>query len=410
MVYEKLKLSIRYFSSSGSNSYKKSTVEISSADSIFKVFNIIYIVFCIFSTLIFIFYLMFNSQSSLFNYFSKLPSSSGISEVSKGFTSSISSGLISVLIIDVLVYIVSRLILSFINRKNSQKRSIEKNIDIYNRQLPSKLTPAHVRLLINDGLIDSESLAATILDLVDRGYLKLSATRVDDLFNKEIFISVTDKNQDDLFDYEKYLINWLFDKNNISSLEIKNKLHNAQSNPSEDFNIFQGLVLLSFPINSYYTKNKNNSLSFCIWGILCLINIVLFFIPTLNTYAVILYGIFMSIFSIGLVLLLANSVSYRLNDTGKDLIIDYLRLKKYLEEFTLIQDKSSEQIVLWNYYLSYSIALGIESIAFKEINEFFGNEIYYFNYSSAPNENTNNYINKMNEFISNANKLYLERK
>ena len=45
------------------------------------------------------------------------------------------------------------------------KASKPYNINIYNRDLPSNLTPAHVRLLIEDGLIDAKTLASTIKSL-----------------------------------------------------------------------------------------------------------------------------------------------------------------------------------------------------------------------------------------------------
>ena len=47
------------------------------------------------------------------------------------------------------------------------------NLNIYQREMPSNLRPAHVRLLLNDGLVEEVSLAATLLDLIDRGYLAI---------------------------------------------------------------------------------------------------------------------------------------------------------------------------------------------------------------------------------------------
>ena len=87
-----------------------------------------------------------------------------------------------------------------------------KNINLYNRELPDNLTPAHARLLVYDGTIDSKTLACTILDLVDRGHLKLESGNKSEIFAKELFISKTNKSQNDLFEYEQFLINWFFYK------------------------------------------------------------------------------------------------------------------------------------------------------------------------------------------------------
>lgn len=60
------------------------------------------------------------------------------------------------------------------------------NINLYNRELPAKLTPAHVRILLNDGLIDKETIAATILDLIDRGYLKIETEERENIFKEDL--------------------------------------------------------------------------------------------------------------------------------------------------------------------------------------------------------------------------------
>ena len=55
------------------------------------------------------------------------------------------------------------------------------SINLYSRELPSRLRPAHMRLLIEDGTIDGVSLGSTIMDLVDRDYLEyIKDKNVDD--------------------------------------------------------------------------------------------------------------------------------------------------------------------------------------------------------------------------------------
>ncbi len=263
------------------------------------------------------------------------------------------------------------------------KESKPKNINIYNRELPDNLTPAHARLLIYDGLIDSETLASTVLDLIDRGYLNLEIDHREDLFTKNIFISKTNKSQEELFEYEKYLINWFFDTDKISSYDLHKKLNDASTNSSEKFCIFQGLVLLSFPLNKYYKKfyNKTKRIIYT----LCFISFfifafTLFFIKNKVLFEI---SIFLPLF--GLANWLLASPTYLLNDVGVETKDSYLDLKKFLIDFSLISEKSSEMIILWNYYLSYSVALGIDGKASNEIKAFFGNNIFNVN-----NQNSNN--------------------
>ena len=66
----------------------------------------------------------------------------------------------------ILVIIKNRIIYSKLEHKPL-------NINLYQRDLPSNLKPAHVRMLLHDGLVDEKSLAATILDLIDKGFLDI---------------------------------------------------------------------------------------------------------------------------------------------------------------------------------------------------------------------------------------------
>lgn len=120
----------------------------------------------------------------------------------------------------------------FIKHKRLFKKLEPKPRDtnIYQRELPSNLKPAHVRMLLTDGLIDSTSMASTIFDLIDRGYIELSKnTNKPEIFkDEEIILTKTDKNQEDLLEYERFLIKWFFDicgdKRKISNLELKKVL------------------------------------------------------------------------------------------------------------------------------------------------------------------------------------------
>ena len=92
------------------------------------------------------------------------------------------------------------------------------NVNLYQRDLPSNLRPAHVRLLLNDGLVDEKSLVSTIVDLIDKGYLEIRRGEKEvedktDLFrNREIILYKTSKSTDELLRYEKFIIDWFIEK------------------------------------------------------------------------------------------------------------------------------------------------------------------------------------------------------
>ena len=310
------------------------------------------------------------------------------------------------------IVIVTINILLAIHTRNKIFKTTEpqvKNLNIYRRDLPSNLTPAHVKVLLEDGNIDSYTLASTILDLADKNYLKIESHNKEDLFTKNITLSLTDKPQDNLFTYEKYLINWFFDKPQITSEDLKKRLNNPKENPAEKFSIFEGLILLSFPLDNYYKpyKGKNKKSLYSLFIILYFL--LLFFFSHSNSYLIYIIATF--IMSYGLSFILITNITYTLNNKGTELKDEYLDLKKYLEDFSLIDKKTSEMISLWDFYLSYSVALGIKGIASKEIKNFFGNEIYNLNnvdqdLNVINTEETQKYITEIDNIINHDKQLY----
>ena len=217
------------------------------------------------------------------------------------------------------------------------------------------------------------------------------------------------KSQDNLFTYEKYLINWFFDKPQITSEDLKKRLNNPKENPAEKFSIFEGLILLSFPLDNYYKpyKGKNKKSLYSLFIILYFL--LLFFFSHSNSYLIYIIATF--IMSYGLSFILITNITYTLNDKGTKLKDEYLDLKKYLEDFSLIDKKTSEMISLWDFYLSYSVALGIKGIASKEIKNFFGNEIYNLNnvdqdLNVINTEESQKYITEMDNIINHDKQLY----
>lgn len=265
------------------------------------------------------------------------------------------------------------------------------NINIYQREVPSNLRPAHVRLLLNDGLIDEISLSATILDLIDKGYLDIrsdenSSLNKEEIFkNKNLVLIKTDKAEDDLFEYEKFLIRWMIDKYGNGKEVLMGNIHKNLINnineeqPNKLFVEWQGLVLVAFPIKKYYKMRDNNSKTW-IYTIFFLLGIF----PIIPGF-----GQVLAIYGAGC-LFMANPKCV-LNKLGVEEKDAWKDLKKYLLDFSYIQDKSIEMIKVWNFYLTYSLVLNIETKASQEIEEFIGEKIY----SEFPEKITNDKENRI---------------
>ena len=250
-----------------------------------------------------------------------------------------------------------------------------RNIDIYKRELPSKLRPAHVCMLMYDGMIDSTALAATILDLVDKGYLEIITENVniEEFFSQEkIILRKTKKTTEDLFKYEKFLIEWFIDYygngEEIDNFTIQEALKQwaKGKKPCELFEHFQALVAISFPLNVFYDKTVKEQEDDYVNNL---------FLALLLSFIPIPY-----IMGIPIAFLLANiftkKPNYIINKRGVDERDSWLDFKRYLMEFTLIKDKSDEDIILYNNYLVYSVALGVNEILRVKIERFFSDALY----------------------------------
>ena len=410
IVLDRLKIKNNSISYGYYNAFSKmkKKVELNFSNKNIKLNVIIYIIIALLAFFVveagFLFNTAFNSFNN-FNFNNTIESN----DISNIFKNIFSPLLLSIVINIMLIGINFIYIFYKIKIKSIKKDSKPININMYNRDLPEAITPAHARLLVYDGKVDEMTLASTIMDLIDRGYLKIETVmNKEDIFTKDIFILRTNKNQDELFEYEKYLINWFFDSERKSSVDIHKLLINDNTNPCEKFSIFQGLLLLSFPFDRYYRKKYNMNKLEIISVILIFVSFFIFSISMfVNSY---LYFLWEFIFLFGFSNIIFKDSVYSINQKGAEVRDKFLDLKRFLIEFSKINEKTSEMISLWDFYLSYSIALGIEGIANEEISNFFGNNIYNLN-------NINNYdklgyqdlINNIPNVIEKSQQIYLKK-
>ena len=255
----------------------------------------------------------------------------------------------------------------------SKLKPKKKNIAIYQRELPSNLRPAHVRMLIKGGIIDQISLAATIIDLIDRKYFEVKRKKKDtkiNLFkNGEIKLIKTDKDTSKLFKFEKFLIDWLInyygDGYSVTNIQIREGIKGLNTS-SEMFFKWQDKVFKNYPIWDYFKMVKYPIFSLEV--LLFMMGFILVFYPGMS-----IVGQFLLMYGLGV--LMFGIPSLTITQDGIDELDSWLDLKKFLKDFTNIKDKKIEMVEMLEFYLSYSVALGISGKASKEIKQFFGNEI-----------------------------------
>ena len=213
------------------------------------------------------------------------------------------------------------------------------NLDLYKRELPSKLKPAHVRMLINDGLIDETSLIATIIDLIDKNYIELIRENTNsEISSQEKFIlKKTNKSYEYLLEYEIFVIKWIIEKYGdgikVHQDDIKNSLENDiySERPCDLFEYFQSLVLISYPINKYYKHLSYSKKTLIYFGLI-----------TLGLMYFKIIGAGLLIYSLGCILF--ASPVYVLSDIGIEEKDNWLDFKRNLVDFSNMKEKTTEMV------------------------------------------------------------------
>ncbi len=282
---------------------------------------------------------------------------------------------------------------------------LEKNkkIDFYQRQLPSNLKPAHVRMLMNDGLIDRISVGTTLMDLIDKGYLKIKEYEQDkDFFksNDKAVLIKTNKDTKNLLKYEVFLIDWFInvcgDGNKVTKKELYDRLYDIDTTTTSNdrYNEFKSYVIVSYP---FYKLYKNRLKSSKYKSFIAIIMIIAGFVaPFLSFFPLFVSAGFWAILGFGIIFF--NNPSYTLNANGSIEINNWKALKKFLNEFTIIKERNVEMIELWSFYSTYSVALDENNIAKNEIINFFGENICVGNDAYlSNNKNNSNVMNLSND-------------
>ena len=195
----------------------------------------------------------------------------------------------------------------------TKHRNSIKSKEIY-RELNEKYTPAMASYLIDISVEEGKDILATILDLNVRKYLTYLK---DD--NNELKIKFENKNIDNLYIHEKYIINQIKNNELINPKEFSNRV-------KEDC-IKEGLI-----------KEKDNN----IFDIIILSTFILS--PVIGLiFGKAELGSFLFIICIIMILLRAG-MDFDRTKKGKKASLKYKGLKNYLKEYTLVKTRDVEYI------------------------------------------------------------------
>ena len=255
------------------------------------------------------------------------------------------------------------------------------------REINLNYSPAFISLLLDRKVEAPKDLLADILDLIYKGVLKIE--------------DENNKNQKLLIDYEKLNSIKISKEEKYIIKHIENNLNG--SNEDFNFEIFEQATKDQFVENGFdienkvkkYLKGLPNALMYGVrnWAVVILMVSIIWTIFYTAVYVIgsiqlkgwaeiLLPGIFfcivlpLSVFIVmGICIWLGKRLKnvmkppIVLSEKGKEEYKKILKFKYFLEEYTLIEDKNVESMILLDWYIPYAVALDSNKGYKKDIKE-----------------------------------------
>lgn len=243
-------------------------------------------------------------------------------------------------------------IITFIAFIYKKIRNIEtyKEFEYLNRDISTDMTPSTVSYLLNQK-VGYKDLIADIMDLYAMKVINIekqedytfriqenvngNVERVKSESQKYILNTLLDKNDDKVFNFTKWktLV--------IEEYKSNSWTKNAKSEKTIE-TIAIAIILASSIIGGIVgwnmEKSKGNACVGVMIGFIISLFIMCFYIAFMEIQKE--NGIF-------------------LNKQGKKELKKWIELKKFMKDYTLLKDRNIEEIILYEKYIPYSIALGV---------------------------------------------------
>jgi uncharacterized membrane protein len=298
----------------------------------------------------------------------------------------------------ILLYIILFAIIGFIyiivkSIKNSNKnlpknKEIEYYTDILDNYSLGEYSTLYSRIT---SFSNSNLIIATILDLSNKKYIKMeSLKKVKKVFGEpeyDYYLTIDKtKNVNKLTEYEKLVINFLFDKTteNLDSLENvktdKIELNKAFKETSTKFSLISSFQKKCAQFTKEYTEKFYRKSSGGLYKKLFLYIVMVLAAISINTifvsplyinakFITIIVSSVILLFNSIILLLIIYNCSFIIRDEYVNEYKMLKGLKKYLDDYSLIKDRYPIEIALWDRYLVFASLLGIAPKVAKEFKE-----------------------------------------
>jgi len=248
----------------------------------------------------------------------------------------------------------------------------------YFRELPDDYTPAVAGTLIDGKMKPNDNqLLASLFDLVQKKYLKLEETERE---GKTVLVKSNEERSKPLNEYENFLLDWYINKLGDGTrvvLEEVNLLLNKESTSRtfiESHNRWSQMVTNDM-INKKLTFEKYRpfirklatplGLVFMVTGVLGF-NIA-------NNYLGDLRAVFLIFVFLGFIMMIRSMPQTRATQYRADAEERWESFKRYIVDYSRLEEAKLAAIHLWEHYFVYAVALGVAERVLNQFQELLKN-------------------------------------
>ncbi len=246
----------------------------------------------------------------------------------------------------------------------------------YFRELPSDETPAEMSYLYYMKKTNDEDFTATLLDLIRRKYIvidynpnELTSSNPD--FTFEL---MKDKDQSDLLEHEKFLIDWIFrkigDGSRVSIAKIEGygkgnvtKAEQFQASARQFVRSIKRVAEKRPYFESGISESRSKALSFI------LVPIIMLLVSLWTQSAYTLNNIVAIVISIVVIAIYGIYVStiQKRSRYGNELYAKWKAFRNFLLDFSNMKDYPIPGIIVWEHYLVYATSLKIADKVMEQL-------------------------------------------
>lgn len=253
-----------------------------------------------------------------------------------------------ILLIFIVISVVTDIILELISRMIIKYKDIQsfKDIEELERNIDVNYSPAIASMLYDNRIEPKKDIIAVILNLSLKGCISLYKNKKN-MYETKLNESLYDTSS--LSSEEIYIYNWIIGKKEFNFVEWVNIIKSEYNK----LNITKKV--------NYKKRNIIEIIMMIVFSIMYIVEVIILQIYYLDNTFVILIGVlFVPLAMIVTVIVTHKVFQNRMMNSLKDSEVEkWIKFKRFMSKYTLIKERKPEEIVIYEKYLPYAMALNV---------------------------------------------------